>query len=87
VFLIETEKGILKLTKEQAFEEILNAAMKQNKNEKLISLDEFVEIIFNKLKSHMLKAEHKQLYGIYFLAGYYYKIFLEKNNVKFNKKE
>ena len=88
MFTIQTKNGeTLNLSKEKAFEEILEAAMKQNENQKLECLDEFIEIVFAKLKFHMLEANNKQLYGIYFLAGYYYRIFLEKNNVKINKEK
>jgi len=88
VFQIRTKDNkFLTVSKEQAFEEILEAAMKQNENKKLESLDEFIEIVFAKLKSHMLDANNKQLYGIYFLAGYYYRIFLEKNNVEISKEK
>lgn len=88
MFKIKTKNNkTLLITKEQAFEEILEAAMKQNESKKLESLDEFIEIVFAKLKSHILDANNKQLYGIYFLAGYYYRIFLEKNNVKINEEK
>lgn len=88
MFVIKTKDGkTLNLSKEKAFEEILEAAMKQNENKRLESLDEFIEIVFAKLKSHMLEANNKQLYGIYFLAGYYYRIFLEKNNVEISKEK
>ena len=88
MFKIRTKDNeLLTISKEQAFEEILEAAMKQNENKKLESLDEFIEIVFAKLKSHMLDANNKQLYGIYFLAGYYYRIFLEKNNVEISEEK
>ena len=88
MFQIRTKDNkLLTVSKEQAFEEILEAAMKQNENKKLESLDEFIEIVFAKLKSHMLDANNKQLYGIYFLAGYYYRIFLEKNNVEISEEK
>ena len=61
MFKIRTKDNkLLTISKEQAFEEILEAAMKQNENKKLESLDEFIEIVFAKLKSHIFNNRNKK---------------------------
>lgn len=83
MFEIKTKNGkTINLTKELLIEKILEAAMKDKDNPKLKDLESFVSLINKSLSSNFLSATNQQVYEIYFLAGYYYQIFLQKNNVK-----
>ena len=83
MFEIKTKNGkTINLTKELLIEKILEAAMKDKDNPKLKDLESFVSLINKSLSSNFLSATNQQIYEIYFLAGYYYHLFLQKNNVK-----
>ena len=54
-------------------------------NPNLESLDDLVKIVSKKLISldkSYFDTTQNQLFSIYFLVGYYYKLFLTKNNVQ-----
>ena len=83
IFKVKTENEELSLTQEQLFTQILAQAFKQYEEETLIE-DHVSKInnLLNKLNENNLDVTMKQIYSIYFLCGYFYKIFLTKNNVE-----
>ena len=74
------------MSSEELFQTILKQCFLDEDNENLQSLDTFIEIITKIVKTDLLKANLTQLFSIYFMAGYYYKIFLNQNEVTINKK-
>lgn len=92
-FKIQNEKEQnLNLTQDELFTQILAQAFKEKENEKTSDVEEFVSSI-NKLLTKLnsnntnLDITLRQLHSIYFLCGYYYKVFLSKNNVKIEKEK
>lgn len=86
MFEIKTKEGKLNMSSEELFQTILKQCFLDEDNENLQSLDTFIEIITKIVKTDLLKANLTQLFSIYFMAGYYYKIFLNQNEVTINKK-
>lgn len=83
MFKIKTKDGELEASLEKVFETILHKSFVDiDKNENIKHLDDFVKFINRKVQLDHLDITHSQIYSIYFLAGYYYKLFLEKNDVK-----
>jgi hypothetical protein len=83
MFIVETKTGDkIELNNELLIEKLLEAAMKDKDNKNLKDLESFIILINKSLNSNFLLATNKQIYEVYFLAGYYYQIFLQKNNVK-----
>ncbi len=91
IFKIESsENETVSLTEEQLFTQILAQAFKDKENNISTNVDNYVSTInsiITKLNQSNLDVTFKQIYTIYFLSGYYYKVFLNKNNVKINQKE
>ena len=56
-------------------------------NKNLRDLDSYIKDLHDLTKSKFLKMSFNQLLEVYFMSGYYYRIFLEKNNVEFTQKE
>lgn len=87
-FLIKSEDKEIVLTSSDLFIQILNQAFEDFETNKNFDTELFVEEI-NKImtsdKNFLLNSSNKQIYSIYFLAGYYYKIFINKNNVTIEK--
>lgn len=75
----------IKISEKQLFENILNEALQDINNPKLKDSNNYIKTIYNITSSHNLEGSLLQLFNIFFLAGYYYKIFLEKNDIEFNK--
>jgi hypothetical protein len=82
-FKVKTKEEDLILTQEELFTQILAQAFKQYEEEALTE-DHVSKInkLLNNLNENNLDVTMKQMYSIYFLCGYYYKIFLTKNNVE-----
>lgn len=89
IFKIKSsENETISLTEEQLFTQILAQAFKDKDTS--TNVEEYVSTInslITKLNQSNLDITFKQIYTIYFLSGYYYKVFLSKNNVEINKKE
>lgn len=89
IFKIKSsENETISLTEEQLFTQILAQAFKDKDTS--INVENYVSTInslITKLNQSNLDITFKQIYTIYFLSGYYYKVFLSKNNVEINKKE
>ena len=89
IFKIKSsENETISLTEEQLFTQILAQAFKDKDTS--TNVENYVSTInslITKLNQSNLDITFKQIYTIYFLSGYYYKIFLSKNNVEINKKE
>jgi len=87
-FKITTSDSELNLTLHDLFVQILSQAFQDFENNKNYDSDLIVEQINKILSSKedlLLNSSNKQIYSIYFLAGYYYKIFMNKNNVTIEK--
>lgn len=87
-FKITTSDSELNLTLHDLFVQILSQAFQDFENNKNYDSDLIVEEINKILSSKedlLLNSSNKQIYSIYFLAGYYYKIFMNKNNVTIEK--
>ena len=83
-FEIESKDSKITISKEELFSQILAQAFKNSESSKLKHLDEYVdsiEKILNHLSDDPNSITFKTKYGLYFLAGYYYQIFLTKNKV------
>jgi hypothetical protein len=88
-FKIKTQDSEITLTLHDLFVQILNQAFEDfNEDGKKIDTDTFIQQINSILlttENMILDSTGKQIYSIYFLAGYYYKIFMTKNNVTIEK--
>ena len=87
-FKIITSDSEVNLTAHDLFVQILNQAFQDFENNKNYDSDLIVKEINKILSSKedlLLNSSNKQMYSIYFLAGYYYKIFMTKNNVIIEK--
>ena len=87
MFDIKTEEGTLSVTVEELFQLILKQCFVEEHNENLKDIDAFIKVITKTVKTNLLEANLTQLFSIYFMAGYYYKIFLNQNEVKINNKD
>ena len=87
MFEIETEEGPLNVTTEELFQLILKQCFVEEHNENLKDIDAFIKVITKTVKTNLLEANLTQLFSIYFMAGYYYKIFLNQNEVIINNKD
>lgn len=87
-FKIITDDTEVNLSAHDLFVQILNQAFEDFDSNKNASTDKLVEEI-NKIllatDNIVLDSSNRQIYSIYFLAGYYYKIFMNKNNVTINE--
>lgn len=87
-FKIKTSEAEVNLSTQDLFVQILNQAFADYEDNKNTTTDTFVEEINKILDKHnvILDSTNRQIYSIYFLAGYYYKIFMNKNNVTVEEK-
>ena len=90
IFKIKSKNQTINLNEEQLFTQILTQVFKEKENTKLASAEDYVftiEKILSALNSNKsnIDTTFRQLYTIYFLCGYYYKVFTTKNNVQFEK--
>jgi hypothetical protein len=84
-FKVKDNNQTLIFTSEQLFTQILKQAFldkEQNQTQNIESHVESIEQILRSLNQEYLDVSFKQMFTIYFLAGYYYKIFLTKNDIK-----
>lgn len=83
-FKIKTLDSEVSITPEDLLIQILNQVFEDFESERSEQANNLVTAI-NKILSLkediLLESTNRQLYLIYFLTGYYYKIFLTKNNV------
>ena len=86
MFEVKTKEGKLNMSSEELFQTILKQCFADEHNVNLQNIDTFIEVITKIVKTDLLKANLSQLFSIYFMAGYYYKIFLNQNEVTINKK-
>ena len=92
-FKITSGDETIKLSQEELFTQILGQAFKeQDEKNKIDNIERYIssiEDILLKLNPNKnnLDVTFRQIYTIYFLCGYYYKIFLSKNNVQTIEKE
>lgn len=87
MFKIKKETKTLNVTSEEVFRNILREMFLDPENKNLKDVKTFVEDVHKLTKSKLLDMSFSQLLEIHFMAGYYYRIFLEKNNVEFTCKE
>jgi len=92
-FKITSGNQTLILSEEDLFTQVLGQALKEQEEknkiddvEKYVSFIETILMNLNPNKNN-LDVTFRQIFTIYFLCGYYYKIFLSKNNVEIIKKE
>lgn len=85
MFEIKTEDGIVNMSSDELFQIILKQCFVNQNNENLKNIDDFIKVITKTVKTNLLEANLTQLFSIYFMAGYYYKVFLNQNEVKINK--
>ena len=92
-FKITSGDQTLTLSEEELFTQVLGQAFKEQEEKKTIDNVEkyiaFIESILSNLNPNKnnLDVTFRQIFTIYFLCGYYYKIFLSKNNVEIIEKE
>jgi len=84
-FKITNKDSSINITKEELFKNILTTVFKDKDNENLRHSDEYAEAILEALgintNKDFFNITLKQMTAISFMAGYYYKVFLTKNNV------
>jgi len=83
-FKIKTSDSELSITSEDLLIQILNQVFEDfesQKSEQTSILVTNINKILSLKEDLLLDSTNRQLYLIYFLTGYYYKIFLTKNNV------
>jgi hypothetical protein len=88
MFSIKTNGEDVKVSIEQIFDAILQKSFSDfDKNKNLKNLNEFIDYLNKTISKGHLHTTHSQLYSVYFLTGYYYRLFLEKNNVSITNNE
>lgn len=86
MFEIKTKEGILNMSSDELFQTILKQCFLDENNKNLQNIDDYIKVITKIVKTNLLEANLTQLLSIYFMAGYYYKVFLNQNEVTINKK-
>lgn len=81
MFKIKTNDEEITISNTELFQLILKQCFLNEENPSLLNLDNYIEIIAEALKKDLLKANLNQMFSIFFMAGYYYKVFLNKNNI------
>jgi hypothetical protein len=82
MFSVKTNGENIKVSLEHVFNTILKESLSNfDNNKNLNHLDDFIDYLNKTTSKNLLDTTHSQLYSVYFLAGYYYRLFLEKNNV------
>ena len=85
-FKIKNNDEVLTLQVETLVDSILKKALLDiDDNVKLKNLDAMIDAINSSLKDLEVDITKRNLLSIYFLSGYYYNIFLNKNNVIFEQ--
>lgn len=87
MFEIKTKEGKIKMSSEQLFQTILKQCFVDHENDNLQNVEEYIKVITKTVKTNLLEANLSQLFSIYFMAGYYYKVFLNQNEVTINNKD
>ena len=87
MFKIKKDSKTLNVPSKEVFRNILQEIFLNEDNKNLQDLDSYIKDLHDLTKSKFLKMSFSQLLEIYFMSGYYYRIFLEKNNVEFTQKE
>jgi len=85
MFKVKSEEKQLSITTAKLFDLILKQCFVDSKNDFLIDVNSYTEEIAKTIKKDLLSANLNQLFSIYFMAGYYYKVFLNKNEVTINR--
>ena len=86
MFEIKTKEGTLNMSSDELFQTILKQCFVDQANENLQNIDDYIKVITKIVKTNLLEANLTQILSIYFMAGYYYKVFLNQNEVTINKK-
>lgn len=88
MFKVKTKETNLNVSLDDVFETIFSKIFLDiEKNQNIKNVDEYIEHINKKLTSLSLDTTNRKIYSIYFLSGYYYKLFLEKNDVTILEKK
>ena len=87
MFKIKKDAKTLNIPSKEVFRNILQEMFLDEDNKNLRDLDSYIKDLHDLTKSKFLKMSFNQLLEVYFMSGYYYRIFLEKNNVEFTQKE
>ena len=85
MFEIKNEKEQFNITPDKLFDLILKQCFVDSENDFLIDVDTYAEEIAKTIKKDLLSANLNQLFSIYFMAGYHYKVFLNNNEVTINR--
>ena len=75
------------MSSDQLFQTILKQCFVDHENDNLQNVENYIKVITKTVKSNLLEANLSQLFSIYFMAGYYYKVFLNQNEVTINNKD
>jgi hypothetical protein len=86
MFEIKTKEGKINMSSDQLFQTILKQCFVDHQNDNLQNVKNYIEVITKIVKTNLLEANLSQLLSIYFMAGYYYKVFLNQNEVTINNK-
>lgn len=86
MFEIKTKEGTLNMSSDELFQTILKQCFVDESNKNLQNVDDYIKVITKIVKTNLLEANLTQILSIYFMAGYYYKVFLNQNEVTINKK-
>jgi len=88
MFKIKTKDGEIDASLASVFETIFSKIFLDfEKNKNIQNIDEYIKHIHQKLQHAQLDITNRKLYSVYFLSGYYYKLFLDKNDVTIVEKE
>ena len=74
------------MSSNELFQTILKQCFVDENNKNLQNIDDYIKVITKIVKTNLLEANLTQLLSRYFMAGYYYKVFLNQNEVTINKK-
>ena len=86
MFTVESNDEAINLSVNELLELLLKKAFLVSTEDTQLQqqIDQFILLLNDKLSENHLDLTNKQIYSIYFMIGYYFKVFLEKNKVTYN---
>ena len=86
MFTVESNNETINLSVNELLELLLKKAFLVSTDDTQLQqqIDQIILLLNDKLSENHLELTNKQIYSIYFMIGYYFKVFLEKNKVTYN---
>lgn len=86
MYTVESNNEAINLSVNELLELLLKKAFLVSTDDTQLQqqIDQIILLLNDKLSENHLELTNKQIYSIYFMIGYYFKVFLEKNKVTYN---